>query len=395
MAFMGIEMGSVDTTSDRITRLRFPLIFLVILIHSWNPSLQSFPATDVVQSVVSREVPSGAVPLLFLISGYLFYRQEAPTISVYRRKMRSRLHTLVVPYLIWNAAALGVQVIGQLTPATSKYFTGGTLDVSHLAVFDVLNAFCGFNETPINGPLWFLKYLIIVSMISPVLWHICRKGRVYVVFALLVLYVLPWPSWMRHSVFAIVFFSLGLYISQFPVDIRRHEVWFLILYPILVAAKLVGESQGVSSDVLMKLCTLLSIGFWWAAAGRLHSGVLVRLAPAAFFAYVGHGIILQTVRKGVWALHVPQSELPAVLVYLIPPIAATMLLIAGFGILNRWSPAILGVLCGGRSGSEPARVFERTCLEPVESSTGSRPSFRSKEELIRETVAAQRYGAGG
>ncbi len=388
-------MGSVDTTSDRITRLRFPLIFLVILIHSWNPSLRSFPVTNTVQAIVSHELPSGAVPLLFLISGYLFYRQQAPTLSVYRRKMRSRLHTLIVPYLIWNAVALGVQVIGQLTPATSKYFTGGTLDVSHLAVFDVLNAFCGFNETPINGPLWFLKYLIIVSIVSPVLWHVCRKGRVCVVFALLVLYFLPWPLWMRHSIFAVVFFTGGLYLSQFPTDIGRRERWFLILYPILVAVKVVGESQGVSSDVLMKLCTLLCIGFWWAAAGRVHSGLLVRLAPVAFFAYVGHGIILQTVRKGVWALHLPQSEVPALLVYVVPPIVATLLLIAAFGILNRWSPAMLAVLCGGRSGSEPARVFERTCPEPVESSTGSCSSFRPKDERARETVAVQHHGAGG
>lgn len=348
-----------------------------------------------VQAVVSHELPSGAVPLLFLISGYLFYRQEAPTVSVYRRKLRSRLRTLVVPYLIWNAVALGVQIVGQLIPTTSRYFTGGTIDVSRLSILDVLNAFCGFTETPINGPLWFLKYLIIVSIVSPVLWHLCHSGRIYAVIGLFVVYFLPWPPWMRHSVFAVVFFSLGLYVSQFPVDISRREPWFLILYPILVVTKLVCESQGVSSDVLMKVCTLLSIGFWWAVAGRLHSRVLERLAPAAFFTYVAHGIILQTVRKGVWTLHVPQSEAPALLVYLIPPLVATMLLIAAFGILSYWSPAMLGVLCGGRSGSKPARVSDRTCFEPVQPAAESHSPFPLKERPAREIVAAQRHGAGG
>jgi surface polysaccharide O-acyltransferase-like enzyme len=180
--------------------LRFPLIFLVILIHSWNSSLQSFPATDMVQSILSQELPLGAVPLLFVISGYLFYRQGAPTAGVYRRKMRSRLNTLVVPYLLWNAIALGVQVLGQSIPPTQRYFNSSKIDLDHLAVFDVLNAFVGFNQTPINGPLWFLKYLIIVSVLSPVLWHLCRKGRVYVVIGLLALYFSPWPLWMYHSV---------------------------------------------------------------------------------------------------------------------------------------------------------------------------------------------------
>jgi peptidoglycan/LPS O-acetylase OafA/YrhL len=376
-------MAYEDMISQRITRLRFPLIFLILLIHSWNASLRSFPVTDSVQLMVSRELPSGAVPLLFVISGYLFYRQTVPTLSVYRRKMRSRFHTLVVPYLLWNAIALAVQVLGQALPATRGYFTGRTLSLNHFRLYDWFNAFIGFDRTPLNGPLWFLKYLIIMSVLSPVLWHFCRKSRVWGPLTLFVLYLLPWPEWMRHSVFALVFFSLGLYLSQFPIDFGRCEVWLLILYPVLAGARLLGESQNLSWDFDMKLCTLLSMGFWWAVGGRLRSRVFVWLAPAAFFAYVGHGVILQVLRKVTGSLCVPHSEFSATLVYLIPPVAAAAILVGIFRILYRWSPVLLEVLSGGRSGRAQVARSGGTRPPVTGSPSGDPPPACGKrEELI-------------
>lgn len=89
--------------------LRFPLICIVVLIHTLQADehvefgILYHDALYFFQESIGRS----AVPVFFVISGYMFfYKVAGLTTEIYKSKLKRRVKSLLIPYLIWNALAL-------------------------------------------------------------------------------------------------------------------------------------------------------------------------------------------------------------------------------------------------------------------------------------------------
>ena len=123
--------------SETISLLRFPLTVFVVFIH-YNIGVRGFSLHGVtygldapewfrwVTALFSDVLPRTAVPLFYIISGYLFFRGGSFDTDLYRRKLRTRASTLLVPYLLWNVIAVLVQLSHRL-PFLSSVFPGAHL----------------------------------------------------------------------------------------------------------------------------------------------------------------------------------------------------------------------------------------------------------------------------
>jgi len=120
---MPIEVDALD--SKVIHTLRFPLICLVVCVHSfsfikgWNVdalSLLNISGADIYSLFcisISMTLAHIAVPTFFVISGFLFFKGlERWNWDIYKGKMRKRIYTLLIPYLIWNT----IFIITKITP---------------------------------------------------------------------------------------------------------------------------------------------------------------------------------------------------------------------------------------------------------------------------------------
>ena len=92
--------------------LRFPLIMAVVLIHCDYPAntlcdvRDTAPVFFAIQQFFQHHIYTVAVPLFFFISGYLFFRNGIPDANGLRNKVTARVHTLLIPYLLWNTAGM-------------------------------------------------------------------------------------------------------------------------------------------------------------------------------------------------------------------------------------------------------------------------------------------------
>lgn len=110
--------SNVDTSkfggeSETISYLRFPLIVLVVMIHSKFDGVVvngvglmhdgGFPCYSTISTLVSNIIASIAVPLFYFISGFLFFFKTAFfSFDVYCSKIKKRAKTILIPYLCWN-----------------------------------------------------------------------------------------------------------------------------------------------------------------------------------------------------------------------------------------------------------------------------------------------------
>jgi peptidoglycan/LPS O-acetylase OafA/YrhL len=123
----------------RIDLLRFPLACLVVLIHALEEYVDyasgpvQLPFTPWMHALVVwiRDIVALiAVPGFFAISGYLLFRDRDLSFPTWRRRVLSRWRRFGGPYLVWNGLMVAIYGLGQLAPATGKYFSGRLLPLS-------------------------------------------------------------------------------------------------------------------------------------------------------------------------------------------------------------------------------------------------------------------------
>ena len=87
--------------SDKLTILYTILIIMVVYIHSRYIEAEQYPLANFLQILTGKGVCRIANSLFFCISGYLFARNTEDINSIWK-KLKKRVRTLIIPYLLWN-----------------------------------------------------------------------------------------------------------------------------------------------------------------------------------------------------------------------------------------------------------------------------------------------------
>lgn len=214
--------------SSIITSVRFPLAVMVVYVHSFGEGnviiskidWRSFSFEnlyDVIRVLVSGTISGIAVPTFFLISGYLFFQGlENWNWGIWRAKIARRIHTLMIPYLIWNV----LRFIFNVLTVGALFIHGHKLEQFKAWLSENTGLFTlwAMPETgmPVHTPFWFIRDLIVLVVLSPLSYFFLRKKYTgcIVISALVVLYVgqlLPKISGL--SISGLLFFNIGCWLA--------------------------------------------------------------------------------------------------------------------------------------------------------------------------------------
>ncbi len=119
-----------DLRSESLDLLRFPLAVVVVTVHllvvdGFVVDGRYVNVTDSVFFVwVYRFVDSflrgQSVPIYFFISGFVFFFGIELTPKKYLYKLRNRVKSLFVPYIVWNTLAVGMLLM-KLLPCLNRF----------------------------------------------------------------------------------------------------------------------------------------------------------------------------------------------------------------------------------------------------------------------------------
>ena len=186
-----------------IANIQVLLSILVVLIHAdcvfinlpgeklqyvYGPNYSTF-----IQMFISEGICRIAVPMFFVLSGFLFYRSFNGTLKQYVQKLKRRFFSLAIPYVFWSGIVFFAFYFAQKLPGMGGYFT--TRNASDLSV-KVL--FENIILSSYNSPLWFCRYLIVFSVLSIALYWLYRYS------AIPMLIILFYAWFFNHS------FDLGI-----------------------------------------------------------------------------------------------------------------------------------------------------------------------------------------
>lgn len=353
-------------TSRVITFLRFPMIFLVVYIHGVGFSVfehyQIAPPDDFnfMYNIVVDGVCRVAVPLFFLISGYLFFSKEW-NMSIYLNKIKRRFHSLFIPYCLFIIIAM--IVIGSLQCFLPEMLSGKNKPVYEYDWQDYLLAFWKMDGRfiPYVAPLWFVRNLMVTMLFSPLIYWGIRFTNWLLIFIF-------WGAWLCGinglgipGSMCLTFFTLGAWLRIKGKDlctfVRPFATSSYIAYPVLcVIGALLTKGTLVNTlvdniAILVGIVAAVNMSAW----GVEHHNweIPTVLTSATFFVYAAHVPYIGQFVKIIF-LFLPK-DLPAgvidavawILFFTVPLIFMTILVIV-YHILKKTSPRFTSILVGER-----------------------------------------------
>lgn len=231
-----------DTDSKIISILRFPLAIMIVVLHSMNVEninvnipweLHNVPFEiamfDILRVLFSRVLGHIVVPAFMVISGYLFFvKFKNWDWLLYKKKIQSRINTLFIPYVLWNIIPILITILwlhhanlisDYLNEICNKgilnifwsYRGGDNVSFGKFHIFTI-----GF---PFNVPLWFLRDLIIFTLISPLIYIAIRKA-----FLSILLILLLWSlNGGNADINALIWFYIGAGLSIKNISLSNHR----------------------------------------------------------------------------------------------------------------------------------------------------------------------------
>lgn len=347
-------------STSYITALRGPLALMVVLIHAMNAPWRAFfssPVTAearIIAEGLSYGLTAFAVPLFFIISGYLFFlRTERLDGKRYVEKLKRRVGTLLIPYLTWNMLAFVLYLIQDLWKGD-----GGTSIAFGADIFWNVNVvgaarenLFGITGSPTTGPillpLWFVRDLIVLSLLSPLFYYLFKRLGVCGLLLLAVVYYLQlWPNYLGISFKGAWFFGLGAWLSlkrmDLPSRLRPLTVPILIVSGLLLLPCFVPS---FSPDWLRPWLLEAYVLFGSSSAVLLAESYTRRRSPSvllsqgSFFLYASHTIVLLPLTQGAVTLARETDQAVVQLTaYLACPALAAIISLGAFYLLTRYMP---------------------------------------------------------
>lgn len=350
---------------DTVSLLRVPLLAGVVFIHC-----NMLEDPDVTAAAVELFAEfiwwfntlclSTCVPTFFIISGYLFFRGATNlNRTFYRGKWRSRWRSLVVPYFLWNFIGLCLTfykaspLSGGMAEAYSAYWPAHQSPGSWLC-----NVATGFFQLttvpyPYDFPLWFICDLIIFVIISPIIGYTLQRfGRwslaVIFVCCLTMYQITDWSQFRT-----MIYFSLGAWCSYYiSLNINRRVLYAVMAIAIgCVASLYLVEMSAVATNVVVILKNVsIAVLAYFLAKHFVRRGATVSTGArsAAFFVYAFHGLYCTQVRKMLTRFFSVDTNIGCFEIYLSTFLILVVTSLAVYWTLNKLSPRITSVLCGGR-----------------------------------------------
>lgn len=345
--------------SQKIKRVSFLLMIMVVFLHSYNIDIKQGGKilyfekglNWFIQNFISNGLTRIAVPLFFIISGYLFVLDQKTAIGDFIVKIKKRFRTLIVPYLFWAFFGILFYFILQTLPQSQSFFTKKLIkDYSFL---EWLNAL--FNE-PIPYQLWFLKDLIVMVILSPVIYFLVKKAREAFLLIIFSFWIFSQDTIFLTSE-ALLFFSAGMYISIFKNKSQINSsntllfclLWLLVLILKTTAGFL--DYSNLIQMLLLKAAIIIGLVAFWKlydkVSIKMDYGFFDKWIEFSFFLYLFHEPMLTIIKKGMFAA-LPKTPISYFIVYLLAPVIIISISILIASILKQKLFVIYKIITGNR-----------------------------------------------
>lgn len=356
--------------SKKLSFLSLISMIAVVFVHAYNYTdtflqphtiiTEGLHPIACIQYAVSNAATRFAVPMFFMISGFLFFFGKEFGMSFYVKQVKKRCRSVLSVFVIFSVISFivchvifkftGEGVIGMIDERITKSFW--------YVIF----------QNPFAFQLWFLAQLFIMCIVSPVIYFFIKKmgGILLTVLACLWFFDkhLVVGGYTLFNSDAYMFFTLGAYVAvkrhDFKMLYQRTEhrkLWIvsLVLWLVVVTAYTLFSATAQKSSciqlIMFKLSVLLGMLSVWLTYDRLSDRLLEHpvtkvLSENNFMVYLLHEPLQHIIFMSTLTCF--NDDIVHILLYFVLPFIIILLCAYTGKMLREKCPGLNSILTGGR-----------------------------------------------
>lgn len=342
--------------SEVIATLRLPLMLMIVLLHTYTAASYNhdMPMYHCITYIFAMWLGESGVPTFFFVSGFLFFRSS----KSYVEKLKKRFYSLLIPYFSWNLLVLFAYIS---TSLVIKPIEIGGRSILSYSVIDYMRLFFYHNEwdwdnsTPLLSPFWYIRNLILLCLISPILKYVIERGKAFVISCFLLLWFTDYSSALSTQSFA--FFCFGAYFAINHINIVefavKNKLLIIISWAILSCADIsthtiISTTYALwihRSAVIMNIFIFILVSnhyeSWKQVLGKSSSGL-------SFWIYATHYPIIVPIRRGIVANTENVSDELCMILYFMCVVIGIGICVVSYYFIRKISPSIVNFLTGNR-----------------------------------------------
>lgn len=188
----------------KLDNVKWILTLLIVLYHIQYPFQEDNQKTAF---MFVKNLGDCVVPAFSLISGFLFFSNIKNTSCI--KKMKHRVLTLLIPYLLWNT--LNVIFVYVMNVGIRGVINRDPLEVNIYEDIIIGNA---------SPHFWYIYMLMFWSLFAPILYAACKDRRILAVLLLSqVVYIAYMGNDILHSRFIYILYTWGGIIGYYKPDL--------------------------------------------------------------------------------------------------------------------------------------------------------------------------------
>lgn len=261
------------------------MTLLIVMLHC----LPDANSTFVVRLLGS--VADVAVPAFFTMSAFLYFNNWEPSFGVYKKKIYSRIKSLVIPFVFYNLA---------LWAWYSVTVVLGVWNEKPQPPLDVMGILSYLYWSEGDPPLWYLRSLFCFVLIAPIIYRIVKISRyslLLVFFLPVCLYRLPYASMLFWTPCLILGTWLAIYYKEvtniYETYLKQSSYTFWMIIFLVILFEVYINLNPITRNANLVYCyyRIISpfvVAYLFTKTALIPHKLVTSLAPMAFFIYAIH-----------------------------------------------------------------------------------------------------------
>lgn len=272
------------------------------------------------------------------------------------QKLRSRVNTLLIPYLFFNTLILCgylcLMYLGETILIAEKDLADYTL-TDYIRAFWDRGVWDHGNGSPLLCPFWYIRNLMVLVILSPIIYYIIKYTKLLFPVFFGLLWINAHDS--AYTLQSLTMFSLGAYFpicDRNPIEVfDKYRMLFVCAFLFLAIMDFLHLYVSIPFALPFHRLSLVANTFFCISIlgeflyrHHLYSSFL---SKSAFFIFGIHYPFVTNLRP-IFTMINGQPDIVLVLFYLGSVICITLLCVFMFMLLKRIVPGFINVVTGNR-----------------------------------------------
>ena len=337
--------------------ISFILSILVLFIHSYFS--QDIADNNLISVInhkfsffFSRSITQFAVPMFFMLSGISFFKDYSN--KKYPTKIKSRIFTLVIPYLLWNTVWMLWEFF------CSYSFVAKFSEPGEPYPLTLVSIIKGIIFHRCNMPFWFIFDIIIFSFAAPALFLIIRNKYVgigsIVCLSIVSLFGIYAPEGLFYYPMSIVFYLTGAVIGYHFFDFacrkssKTMQITSIVFLSVYILAKTIVPRELHISNYLIETIVYTFAAFaLWNIVDMFIEQIKPRAIYRRSFAIYAMHLNVAIIILKVLTFCTPQNQWLEIPKFIIMIVSTIIIINYVCVFLEKYFPRIYGLFMGNRT----------------------------------------------